>query len=127
MLVVSGSHSKTQILFNQKNTKMKKITKIDKTDLLRLRAMKIPTYVKFYQLMSQVNVTAAYIEFKAHSLYSNQKVKVLTVEHKTGRFSFPIEDIAPNINTDELKAIFFNLLKMPVPNCTITVKQKIAA
>lgn len=84
-----------------------------KTDLQRLQEFKIPAYVQFYKLIKEVTVLNA--EVKKDQVYAGygkyvEGLEKLHITHKTGSFSFPIENIDQQHITKQIRAIFFNLV-----------------
>ena len=84
-----------------------------KTDLQRLQGFKIPTYVQLYKIIKDVTVLSA--EVRKDQVYAGygkyvDGLEKLHITHKTGNFSFPIENIDTAHITKQIRAIFFNLV-----------------
>lgn len=109
------------------------------TEVQTVRRIAGMSYKQIYLLIKKVTVISAYLENKVVSCYTafdkdNKPFrkytyqKVITAIYPNGRFSFPIHNVCENEeHNDELQIIFYNILGMPVPGFSLTIKQKIAA
>lgn len=78
----------------------------------RLKELAGPNYLAFYKLIKEVNVKQSFLAMgKLH------------VIHETGKFSFPVRNIshpANQLQDQEVRNIFFNLLGLPVSSKQLT-------
>jgi hypothetical protein len=86
-------------------------TKKPESDLTRIQQIGGKDYVNFYKLIQQVTVIDAYLEKKLPTDRRKEEIEVLTIEHTTGKFCFPI--IGQTFSEyNQVANIFFNLLGM---------------
>lgn len=104
---------------------LKQVKKED--DLTRLRSFKVPSYVEIYKLIKDVTVVNAERydkpEFDHWKRETGNFIQSIKVTHKTGDFSFAIDNLTGYSDQDEqILNIFCNLLNLP-----LTSQQTMAA
>lgn len=90
-------------------TKEKTESEID-----RLKQMAGADYVRFYKLIQELTNVSAHTEMRRTNY--NGECKFLVISHSKGSFSIPIENINSNAHDEQIQAIFFNLLGLPLNN-----------